>query len=282
MKNTFKVIIENILLIILGVVLVAGVTYGFFYAFNLYKKIENDKNKLVSNAVSYEDKVKKLEEDLSKAKEEKENISETLNQLKNIDPELLKKYSKVYFLNENYVPATLVNINPLYSIDPNKNLRVLDKIDPFLESMLKDANDNDVPLRITSAYRSFTEQKALKSGYKVIYGAKTANQFSADQGYSEHQLGTTLDFTTPSVKGAFPAFQDSTSYKWLNENAYKYGFVISYPKENKYYEYESWHWRFVGKELATYIHDNRKYFYELDQRFIDTYLTKIFDLKFSK
>ena len=113
----------------------------------------------------------------------------------------------------------------------------------------------------------------------MTYGSGTANQFSADQGYSEHQLGTTLDFTTPVIKGALLSFAKTTAYTWMNDNAYKYGFVISYPKQNTYYEYEPWHWRFVGRELATYLHniDNGGYFYQLDQRFIDTYLVKIFD-----
>jgi D-alanyl-D-alanine carboxypeptidase len=143
--------------------------------------------------------------------------------------------------------------------------------------MLNDANASGISLRVVSAYRSFAEQKTLKSSYKMTYGAGTANQFSADQGYSEHQLGTALDFTTTAIKGAYPSFAQSTAYTWMNANAYKYGFIISYPKENTYYEYEPWHWRFVGVALATYIHDNGTYFYKLDQRLINTYLVKIFD-----
>ncbi len=52
---------------------------------------------------------------------------------------------------------------------------------------------------------------------------------------------------------------------------------MSYPKSNIYYQYEPWHWRFVGEDLAEDLHDDKKNFYELDQREIDKYLIKIFD-----
>ncbi|MEK7495870.1 MAG: D-alanyl-D-alanine carboxypeptidase family protein, partial [Patescibacteria group bacterium] len=64
---------------------------------------------------------------------------------------------------------------------------------------------------------------------------------------------------------------------WLTENAYKYGFILSYPKQNTYYRFEPWHWRFVGVALATKLHDGNKYFYDLSQREIDQYLVSIFD-----
>lgn len=296
-KKRFK----KIFIVAGGIVVLAGISYGVYYGYNLYKKLQKNRNDFSASTVAYENKIKILENNLATSELENVNIVavltdaqkknldleneqqmdesqiDTLIKLTTLDPELLKKYSKVYFLNENYAPANLVNIDPIYSIDPKKNLQILDKVDPFLENMLKDANAANVPLRVDSAYRSFAEQKTLKSNYKMTYGAGTANQFSADQGYSEHQLGTTLDLTTPTIKGALLSFAKTTSYAWLNDNAYKYGFIISYPKTNTYYEYEPWHWRFVGTELATYIHDNGTYFYKLDQRFIDTYLIKIFD-----
>jgi hypothetical protein len=120
------------------------------------------------------------------------------------------------------------------------------------------------------------EQASLKSAYTTSYGSG-ANKFSADQGYSEHQLGTTLDFNTTKRSSVLSGFDKTPEYKWLTENAYKYGFVISYPKENKYYIYEPWHWRFVGISLATRIHDDNTYLYALDQRDIDTYLINLFD-----
>ena len=72
-------------------------------------------------------------------------------------------------------------------------------------------------------------------------------------------------------------FDKTPEYKWLKENAYKYGFIISYPAGNNYYKYEPWHWRFVGKDLASDLQKEVKFFYDLDQREIDEYLISLFD-----
>lgn len=200
-----------------------------------------------------------------------------LNKLAKTDPQLLAKYSKVYFLNENYVPSTLKDIDPKYLFEPDRKFQIHGKVEGSLYEMLDDARDDGIDLQVASAYRSFGTQAALKSSYKVTYGAGTANSFSAEQGYSEHQLGTALDFTTAAVGGTFVGFEKDDAYEWLVNNAYKYGFILSYPKSNTYYQYEPWHWRFVGVDLATKLHNDDMYFYDMDQREINTYLVMLFD-----
>src|SRR5690606_2743202 len=143
----------------------------------------------------------------------------TLEKLARTDPELLAKYSKVYFLNENYVPAALAPIPERYGYLPERTYEFHAEALPFLEELLADAEEDGLSLLIVSAYRSFSEQAALKSGYRATYGAG-ANAFSADQGYSEHQLGTTVDFTTPAVGSSFTGFDAAEEYAWLAENAW--------------------------------------------------------------
>jgi D-alanyl-D-alanine carboxypeptidase len=201
----------------------------------------------------------------------------TLQKLAQIDPELLKKYSKVYFLNENYTPAHLTLIPTDYLYSSSRSEQFLTEAWPFLKNLFDTAKAQGVTLYVESAYRSFAEQQSLKSLYTVTYGAGTANSFSADQGYSEHQLGTTLDFITTGLGGQLDGFDKTSAYQWLLANAYRFGFELSYPKGNSYYIYEPWHWRFVGVKLATYLHDNKLNFYDMDQRDIDTYLINIFD-----
>ncbi len=200
----------------------------------------------------------------------------TLDQLSKSDPKLLEKYSKVYFLNENYVPSSLASIPTEYLFNKESSMQVHFQMYPFLERMIKGAAQEGKQLKIISAYRSFNTQSSLKSSYKVTYGAGTANKFSADQGYSEHQLGTTIDFTTPTTGDNFNAFDSTAEFTWLMNNAHKYGFILSYPKGNSYYVYEPWHWRFVGVDLATRLHGENKKFYDLDQRDINNYLLLIF------
>ena len=197
-----------------------------------------------------------------------------LTKLSKIDPELLKKYSKIYFLNENYEPKNLTKINKEYLFDPEKPLEIQSQVEPFLNRLMGAAEEAGLDLKITSAYRSFDTQESLKSNYKVTYGSG-ANQFSADQGYSEHQLGTTIDFVTGSA--TFNGFEKTEAYNWLKANAYKYGFIISYPEENNYYQFEPWHWRFVGTKLAKKVKEDNRYFYSLPQRTIDEFLIHLFD-----
>jgi D-alanyl-D-alanine carboxypeptidase len=200
----------------------------------------------------------------------------TLQKLSQTDPELLKKYSKVYFLNENYIPSSLSDISPEFLSDKSRTLKIHTEVLPHLEELLRNAASSSMTIQIASAYRSFKEQTSLKSSYKVIYGSG-ANKFSADQGYSEHQLGTAVDFTTPKIGGGLTGFDKTPEYQWLLDNAHKFGFIISYPKDNAYYQFEPWHWRYVGITLATNLHDENKHFYDMDQREIDSYLIHIFD-----
>lgn len=198
-----------------------------------------------------------------------------LDKLSKTDEELLQKYSKVFFLNEHYRPAKLVEINPQY-VYPDRDLWIHGDVQIYLENMLKSATSSGVDLLVISAFRSFDEQARLKGDYVVTYGSG-ANEFSADQGYSEHQLGTTVDFTTTENGVDFGEFDSTPAYQWLLDNAYKYGYVLSYPEDNDYYLFEPWHWRFVGVKLATYLHEQEMGFYDMDQRDIDDYLAVLFD-----
>jgi D-alanyl-D-alanine carboxypeptidase len=201
----------------------------------------------------------------------------TLKKLSETDPAYLKKYSKVYFLNENYTPAHLIQIPKEYTYTETRKEQFVTEAYPKLFSLIMDAKQQGVTLYVKSAYRSFTEQKSLKSAYSVTYGKGTANAFSAEQGFSEHQLGTAVDFITTGTGGNLDGFEKTSAYLWLQNNAHKYGFIISYPKGNTYYIFEPWHWRYVGVKLATYLHDTKKTFYDVDQRDIDKYLINFFD-----
>lgn len=201
----------------------------------------------------------------------------TLEKLTKVDPEFLAKYSKVFFLSEHYAPARLANIPERYRYNEDIPHQIIPEVLPHLTKMLDDAKDDDIEIYVQSAYRSYTEQNKIKNSYSVTYGAGTANTFSADQGYSEHQLGTTVDLITTGTDGRLVGFDSKPAYQWMLENAHNYGFVLSYPKANGYYIFEPWHWRFVGVDLATDLYEDEKHFYDLDQRTIDTYLVSLFD-----
>jgi LAS superfamily LD-carboxypeptidase LdcB len=202
---------------------------------------------------------------------------DTLQKLSKTDPELLAQYSKVYFLNEHYAPERLTQIPSAYTYSTTRSETIHALVWPHLLAMLEAAKAQGITLYIKSAYRSYDEQKALKGVYTVTYGAGTANQFSADQGYSEHQLGTTADFISVGQGGELAGFDKTAAYTWMLANAHLYGFILSYPKNNSSYIFEPWHWRYVGVRLATDLKNQGKNYYDLDQRTLDSYLVNIFD-----
>jgi zinc D-Ala-D-Ala carboxypeptidase len=200
-----------------------------------------------------------------------------LDKLSKTDEELLQKYSKVYFLNEHYQPAKLKEIDNEWKYSEDRTQQLHSQVMPFFEDMVKAAKKDGIDLWVVSAFRSFDTQAQLKQAYTVTYGSG-ANAFSADQGFSEHQLGTAVDFTTRDMSGGLTeAFETTAAYKWLADNAHKYGFTLSYPRGNAYYVFEPWHWRFVGTDLATDLKKANASFYDWEQRKIDTYLLNIFD-----
>ena len=170
--------------------------------------------------------------------------------------------SKIISLKTSYVPPHLVDISDKVKSFGLNCLRK--EILPNLEAMFRDAKESGHELAVTSAWRSYDEQKSLYNYWKKIESWKYKDEV-APVGHSEHQLGVAVDLTSKSIKwkSVAPEFADSKEYKWLEWNAYKYGFIFSYPKDKKdktKYNYEPWHLRFVGIEAAKEIHTNELVF----------------------
>ena len=277
---------QNYIKIIVIILAIFGLSGGGYFYYQTTQDILQNNTNLEKTVLALEDKNINLA-DILKKEQQKNSAFEyqigeiagtvgKLDKLSKTDKELLQKYSKVYFLSENYVPESLVEIPSEFIYEKDKKIQIHAKVLQHLTDLIQSAKNVGINLKIISGYRSFGEQNNLKDAYTVSFGSG-ANKFSADQGYSEHQLGTALDFTTAELGSNFTAFEKSDAYKWFLENAYKYGFEISYPKGNTYYQYEPWHWRFVGKQLAERLYREKQNFYDLEQRQIDTYLISIFD-----
>ena len=121
-----------------------------------------------------------------------------------------------------------------------------------LRAMASAARKAGARLAIQSAYRSYTTQKSTFAYWVRVSGYSAAIRSSARAGHSEHQLGTTIDFR--SYGGSAPWYYSdwgkSKAGAWLRANAWKYGFVMSYPKGKTSvtcYAYEPWHFRYVGR-----------------------------------
>lgn len=125
---------------------------------------------------------------------------------------------------------------------------------PALEELFSDATAAGHSLMIGSGFRSYNLQNTYYSSYARSYGVEAADRFSAKPGQSEHQTGLVVDLACQNRYCYLDnCFADTEAGQWLAANAHKYGFILRYPsgkEEITGYMYESWHFRFVGKDLA--------------------------------
>ena len=170
---------------------------------------------------------------------------------------MLMNVNKFYTLSETYVPENLRNIELSYAYGEEGENKLIDyAYDKFLE-LWQAANEQGFYLMVTSSYRDYQGQKEIYDYRVSTQGERKADETAARPGHSEHQTGLVIDMTSKTEPLA-DSFSNSEAYKWLKENAYKYGFIERYPEGKTYltgYSPESWHWRYVGEEAAKLIHD---------------------------
>ncbi len=158
---------------------------------------------------------------------------------------------KLHRLEDDCVPDALVPIPELYAYGPQEvNEVVLLDLLALLEAALAEGHH----LAVVSSYRSFETQRNTFQYHVDTLGLEQASAVSARPGHSEHQLGTTIDFSSATVGFELvELFGRTPEGRWLAEHAYEFGFVLSYPEGLTAvtgYVYEPWHFRWVGREMA--------------------------------
>ncbi|MCI9974994.1 M15 family metallopeptidase [Clostridioides difficile] len=161
----------------------------------------------------------------------------------------LSKYRKgVNVLSIN----NIIVANKEYSLPKEYSPQESSEAKDAFYKMNKDAQKSGLNLKAFSTYRSYEYQDKLFKSYAKEHGEKEANRFSAKPGESEHQTGLAFDIGgNDQSSWANQKFNNTKEAKWLYENAYKYGFILRYPKGKENitgYMYESWHYRYVGTE----------------------------------
>jgi D-alanyl-D-alanine carboxypeptidase len=162
----------------------------------------------------------------------------------------------MYRLSSSYRPTGLVAITWRGVLSPKGGYLLKREAADALNAMFTQAKVSKISLKILSAYRSYSTQVATFAKWVAQAGLQQARKFSAIPGHSEHQLGTTVDLgSLTGVSWSNPKFPTSATALWLEANAYRFGFVRSYPAGSanialSCYGAEAWHWRYVGKVLA--------------------------------
>lgn len=173
-----------------------------------------------------------------------------INNPNNIDV-LVNKNNK---LPNNYIPNDLLPINSEFAIGM-QYLKYEAK--EYFEKMCSKAKIDGYYIMAVSTFRSSDYQDKLYNNYCLEKGIEYANMCSAKKGHSEHQTGLAVDVSDKN--GDYDNFINTKEFEWMKNNAYKYGFILRYPKyktDITGYMYEPWHYRYVGINIARYIYEN--------------------------
>lgn len=152
-----------------------------------------------------------------------------------------------------YIDGIMV-VNKTYSLPSNYAPGLLAKTKEAFNQMQAASKLEGLNIYLSSGFRSYSTQNNLYNKYVNRDGKVKADTYSARPGHSEHQSGLAFD-----VNQINDTFNDTAEAKWLSNNCYKYGFILRYPKgktNETGYKYESWHFRYVGVDLATKLYNN--------------------------
>lgn len=144
--------------------------------------------------------------------------------------------------------------NDLISLNYDAKYQLRKEAGKAFENLVESAKLEDVFIKPYSAYRSYDYQTSLYNKYVNRDGKEIADTYSARPGHSEHQTGLTVDVWSEG----YTEIKEKDA-KWLQENSYKYGFIVRYTKENKSitgYIEEPWHLRYLGCEIAKGVYNS--------------------------
>ena len=174
--------------------------------------------------------------------------------------------NKHRYLDENFEPNDLMEIPIEYASEEGmKTSRIA--FNAYRE-MSNAASKEGYGIVINSAYRSYQDQIDISNYYLKWYGQSYVDKYVAKPGYSEHQTGLAYDIGSKSTN----VFANSKEYQWMKDNAYKYGFIERFTQKYENltgFRKEPWHYRYVGKDIAKYIHDNNISFEEYYAVYLD-------------
>ena len=170
-----------------------------------------------------------------------------------------KGYSGKVVNGVTYIDGVLI-ANKTYSLPSSYGSGLLPEMQNAFNKLSNAAKASGFNLYIGSGYRSYWDQKIIYNNYVSWDGQANADTYSARPGHSEHQTGLAADICDRNVSACITSTFDNTEpAKWINDNCYKYGLIVRYPKGKDNitgYIYESWHLRYVGVELATKLYNN--------------------------
>ena len=190
-----------------------------------------------------------------------------------VDPLVIDEFDDYVLVNKHrqlsseYIPDDLVTIDEEY-VKADGEIEIERNVAKAFYDMAEAASKEGLELMVSSGYRSYKDQEEITNTYLELYGQNYVDNYVAKPGFSEHQTAMSLDIASKSVA----TFIESDEYSWMMDNAYKYGFILRYPKSKEDitgYKCEAWHYRYVGKKIAKYIKENNITYDEYYVMFLD-------------
>lgn len=189
-----------------------------------------------------------------------EKLNNSSDNLKIVNNNYKDKYS-IIINKANPISEELVSNYKLVTVEDNmyNNIKLEEKTYYNYLKLKNNLMQRGYYINIRSGFRTFNESTLIYDSYTKEKGSKYADKYVAKAGTSEHNTGLAFDFIISSNKNTYKTNYESDEYFYLENIAYLYGFIIRYPKEKEEitgYNYEPWHLRYVGSELAKYLKKN--------------------------
>ena len=170
--------------------------------------------------------------------------------------DLLVLCNKYRALPKDYEPSDLTALTAGYAVS-GRTVYLRKEAAAAFEEMCAAAKAEGYTILGQSGYRSYNYQQTLYSNYSARDGQAQADTYSARPGHSEHQTGLAIDVRNAAL--SYTSFGKTAEYQWMNENSYRYGYVLHYlPGKQSVtgYQTEEWHYRYVGRETAAKIRES--------------------------
>lgn len=237
-RNSHFMIIKNSIIFSLIFVIM-------FFSFSMYAN--NEINNI--SATVYKGK-----------KDTNEKMNASSNNLATVKINYNEKY-EILINKANQISQEVLGLYKQVNVENNiyPNIKIEETTYKNYLKLKKAVENKGYFLNIRSGFRSFKDSEDIYKQYEIKYGTRYAEKYVAKPGVSEHNTGMAFDIIITSDKNTENNNYESNEYKYLENIAYLYGFIIRYPKDKEEitgYSYEPWHLRYVGKDLAKYLTKN--------------------------
>ena len=181
--------------------------------------------------------------------------------------DILMLVNKFNYLDETFKVENLSDMSLMYAFSGKQ---IDTRVYEAFKSMSSAARKENLKIVANSTYRTYEYQEKTYNSIKASKGIEYADKIAARPGHSEHETGLAIDIST--LNSTSEDFEETEEFKWLQSHAHEYGFILRYPKGKEYltgYDYESWHYRYVGIDVAKKIKEENITFDEYYAYYIE-------------